>query len=113
LLERLTTAVEHLLKLAHSPTAEPRAGWRVTVQRSRVGIARLLKRTPSLKRDLPGLLDEAKEDAAVLAADALEAHGEGKAEDLAAAMAETARAYTLEQVQDRGWWPPEPEPAVT
>jgi hypothetical protein len=102
---RLTTVMEHLLKLQHSPTTEPRPGWRNTVLRSRVEILRLLEDSPSLRAELPALLEQAKLDAlAVLPAEMAERR-EGDALKLAKAMREALKAYTPDRVQDRAWWP--------
>lgn len=102
---RLTTIVEHLLKVQHSPAAGPRAGWRSTVRRGRRDAARLLRDNPSLKPELPGLLGEAAEDAAALLPADMEERGEGEAGELARAMREALREYTPERVLDPDWWP--------
>lgn len=103
---RLATIVEHLLKAQHSPAAGPLAGWRGTVQRSRAEISRLLENSPSLKAELPELLDEAAVDAVGPVAVDLEDRGEGEARELAGSMREALRDYTPERVLDPGWWPP-------
>lgn len=102
---RLTTALEHLLKLRFSPAAEPRAGWQSTVRRTRRDAARLLRENPSLKPELPGLLGEAVEDAVALLPADMEGRGEGEAGELTRAMREAVRGYTPERVLDPDWWP--------
>ena len=108
---RLTTIVEHLLKLQFSPAAEPRVGWRSTVQRGRIEVARLLEDSPSLRAKLPSALGKAKLDAAVLVLAELKDRGEASAEGLAGAAAlatamdRALRDYTPAQVRDRDWWP--------
>ena len=52
--------VEHLLKLRFSPAAEPRDGWIDTVDRHRSKVARILRDSPSLERELPDLLPDAQ-----------------------------------------------------
>ena len=52
---RLTTIIEHLLKLEHSPRLEPREGWEETVRRSRMEVEFLLEDNPSLRRVVPAL----------------------------------------------------------
>ena len=52
--------VEHLLKLRFSPAADPRDGWIDTVDRHRSKVARLLRDSPSLERELPDLLPDAQ-----------------------------------------------------
>lgn len=115
---RLATVVEHLLKLQFSPATDPRAGWRSTVQRGRVEIARLLEDSPSLKAELPASLDKAKADAAELVPAELADRGEAPVKGLEAlAMATTidqaTRDYTLDRVQDRDWWPDDPLDVLT
>jgi hypothetical protein len=56
---RIATIIEHLLKLEHSSAREPREGWRNTVDRSRREAKLILKESPSLRNDVPELLDEA------------------------------------------------------
>ena len=53
---RIATIVEHLAKLALSPSQEPRAGWRETVRRSRIEIELLFVHSPSLHREVPDML---------------------------------------------------------
>ncbi len=55
---RTRTLVEHLLKLEGSSCAEPRRSWRETVRRTRLEIGDLLSTSPSLRRELPAILDE-------------------------------------------------------
>ena len=45
---QLATIIEHLIKLEASPAQEPRAGWRVTIRRSRLNAEDLLSDNPSL-----------------------------------------------------------------
>jgi hypothetical protein len=52
----LARIVEHLLKLRFSPAADPRDGWIDTVDRHRSKVARILRDSPSLERELPDLL---------------------------------------------------------
>ncbi len=104
--KRLTTIVEHLLKVQHSPAPRPRVGWRGTVQRTRREVRRLLEDSPSLEKELQSLLDEAKEDAVEPVSADLEDRAEGEAGKLAGAMRKALRHYTREQVLDPDWWPP-------
>src|SRR5690349_24464025 len=46
---RIATIIEHLIKLDASPATEPRAGWRATVERTRIEIEALLDDSPSLR----------------------------------------------------------------
>ncbi len=101
---RLTTVVEHLLKLQHSSAPEPRAGWRNTVRHSRIKIARLLEDSPSLKAKLPDALDKAREDGRALAPGALKDCGEDLTD--MAQIRGMLLDYTLKRVLDPDWWPP-------
>ena len=116
---RLTTIVEHLLKLQFSPAEGPRAGWRSTVRRGRIEVARLLEDSPSLKAELLPSLNKAKLDAGALVLAELESHGEVpvklvKTATLTVAVMEALLGdHTLERVQDRDWWPGDPQDALT
>jgi hypothetical protein len=61
---RLTTIVEHLLKLQHAPAEEPRPGWMEAVVRSRIKAEGLMEESPSLRARLGVLLPRANRDAA-------------------------------------------------
>lgn len=107
---RLTTVVEHLLKVQLSPAAEPRAGWQSTARRGRVEIARLLEDSPSLRAELYPLLDKARGDAWMLVLGELRDRGEAPAKGTAArasarAMHRALGDYTPERVLDPNWWP--------
>ncbi|WP_426959465.1 DUF29 domain-containing protein [Muricoccus radiodurans] len=73
---RLTTIIEHLLKLQHSPALEPRPGWVATIARERREIEALLDESPSLRARLPELLARAARMGTADAVDALRARGE-------------------------------------
>jgi len=53
---RLSTLIEHLLKLQYSNAPDPRAGWIETVGRERREIELLLEDSPSLRRELGSLV---------------------------------------------------------
>lgn len=53
---RIAVIIEHLLKLAHSPSAEPRSGWIETVGRERREVERLLEDSPSLRGEIDRLV---------------------------------------------------------
>ncbi len=55
---RVAVVVEHLLKLQASPATEPRRQWRETVRRARQDIERILDDSPSLRRELPGIIEK-------------------------------------------------------
>jgi len=47
---RLTTILEHMLKIAYSPAYEPLNGWRGTVRTQRRDLLAILEQSPSLRR---------------------------------------------------------------
>ena len=55
---RIGTIIEHLLKLEASPATEPQASWRTTVLRNRMEVIKLLNENPSLRREIPQLVQE-------------------------------------------------------
>ena len=105
LASRIATLIQHLLKLEHSPASEPRAGWLVTVRRERREIERLLKDSPSLRREVPVLVKEEWRGALEDVADELRVEGEPNAE-IAAALASGTNLYSVDQVLGR-WFPGE------
>ena len=78
LYHRLSSLLEHLLKLAlaaqHSPQDLQRAGrgWGATVKTQRLGVAKVLRENPSLRTTVPTELADAYAVARVEAAAALE-----------------------------------------
>ena len=99
---RVATIIEHLLKLQHSPSGEPRRGWTETILRERLEIERLLEDSPSLRRELPDIIDRDMSRIARLTAHTLALHGEAIAD--VSKEIETA-TYNLDQVL--GDWLPE------
>ena len=73
---QITRVLRHLLKLEVSPAAEPRAGWRATIDEARMEIEGLLDDSPSLRRETDGLIKKQIRAAARLAADDLRQYGE-------------------------------------
>ncbi|MCG5239835.1 DUF29 domain-containing protein [Azospirillum doebereinerae] len=93
----LVRAIEHLLKLEHSPAADLRGGWRRLVREQRDQANDALADSPSLR----GKLDFAKayrrgRDYAI---DGLEQ------DRTAVELSLTDGPYTLDQVLDPDWWP--------
>lgn len=101
LLSRMTTVIEHLLKLEHSPSAEPRAGWVETVARSRIEIALLLDDSPSLRTAIPELLPRASVSALRIVSGAFGSYGETGAVGV---VRRRETIYTADQILD-DWWP--------
>src|SRR3954470_8091562 len=59
---RISTIVEHLMRLQVSPATDPRRGWIETIIRSRRDIRRLLKNSPSLRPGIPQMVADAIAD---------------------------------------------------
>jgi hypothetical protein len=95
---RVRTIMEHLLKLEHSPAAEPRAGWESTIRTARADIADDL--TPSLRPRVEQDLTRFYEVARAEASASLREHGESAAADALP----QACPYTLDQIT--GAWLP-------
>src|SRR5882724_4225639 len=66
---QITRVLRHLLKLEVSPAAEPRAGWRATIDEARSEIEGLLEDSPGLRREADGLIKKQIHAAARLAAE--------------------------------------------
>lgn len=73
---QLRRVLHHLFKLEASAAIEPRAGWRRSVRDARDEIRDLLQDSPSLRREIPGLVETQTPRAATVAADDLAEHGE-------------------------------------
>ncbi len=76
LASRVAAIVEHLVKLEFSTHAEPREGWIDGVLREPEEIAELLRDSPSLRREVPGLLARRSGAAIQRAVQALARHDE-------------------------------------
>jgi hypothetical protein len=96
---QLGRIIEHLLKLEHSPGAQRRRRWRVTVRQARDEANKRL--TGSIRRSvgarLQAIYDGARHDATL----GLDDHGEREA---AQALPERC-PYRLSQLLDRDWLP--------
>ena len=89
--------IAHLLKLEHSPAADPRRGWEDTVDTQRSELADHL--TPTLDRHLRAHWMKKYPRARQLAARGLKRDGIDPRE------LPEACPYTLEQIKDPDWWP--------
>jgi uncharacterized protein DUF29 len=100
--------LRHLLKLEASPAIQPQPGWRATIINARREIAGILRDSPSLRREVEGLIAEEARAAAELASADLRPHGE---------LADLIRArfdqggFTSEQVLG-DWFPRNPQTKV-
>ena len=93
--------LRHLLKLEASTTSEPKAGWRESIRDARVEIDDILRDSPSLRREVAGLVLEQAPIAAKLAKADLAEHGEA-AGAIRARLA--AGGFTAEEVLG-DWFP--------
>jgi hypothetical protein len=90
----LETLVMHLLKWRYQPDRRTRS-WEATIKVARRNIAKLLRRSPSLRRDVPAALDEVYPNARIRA---------GAATGLADDIFPDGCPFTLDQVT--GDWMP-------
>jgi hypothetical protein len=90
----LETLVLHLLKWRYQPDRRTRS-WEATIKVARRNVEKLLRRSPSLRRDLPASLDEIYPNARIRA---------GVATGLANEVFPDACPFTLDQVI-RDWMP--------
>jgi Domain of unknown function DUF29 len=95
---RVRTIIEHLLKLEHSPAAEPRGLWQDTIDTQRADLGDDL--SASLRRRIQSELPKQYVRARAAAARSLRRYGETAAAD---ALPETC-PYTLDQIA--GDWLP-------
>ena len=73
---RIAAMIEHLLKLEHSPAADPRRGCVETIVRERLNIEDLLQVSPSLRSQLGPMIEQLKPRVARLATISLLGYGE-------------------------------------
>jgi Domain of unknown function DUF29 len=91
--------VEHLLKLAYSPAAEPRHGWMSSIAEARATVGDKISET--LRRDAENMLAKLYQDSREIAELALRSYGETEAAD----KLPPECPYTLEDILRRGWYP--------
>jgi hypothetical protein len=94
----LATILEHLLKLELSPSDRPRAGWMRSVRDARKDLLLILEDNPVLAAKLPELIARAYRFGADEARYGLQKYGEK-------AQVPAECSYSVEQIQDLGWWP--------
>jgi len=76
LASRIAAILLHLLKLAASPSAEPRAGWRETIREQRDELSLLLEDAPSLRSRASAVIAAGIGRARVRALQAMADYGE-------------------------------------
>jgi hypothetical protein len=101
---QISRIVHHLVKLEYSPAIDPRNGWRRTIRQARLDIDRILEDSPSLKREVPRLIERDIARAVQLAILDLEEHGEFDQMELPTI---GGVSYSEEQVLG-DWFPEEP-----
>jgi hypothetical protein len=99
LASHIAVVIEHLLKLQVSPAQEPVRGWRDTIRRARGEIERKLEESPSLRREVAGLIARETVRMRALVRANLEDHAEHPLTDI------NAISYTEAQVL--GDWLPQ------
>jgi hypothetical protein len=111
LASRISTIIEHLAKLGHSPAKDPRNGWEHTIRRERAEIERLLEDSPSLSREVTELAKKETGRAADAAIADLKGRGELDQPLLEALRVKSYLdlfAYTADQILG-DWFPEEPK----
>jgi hypothetical protein len=97
----IATMLEHLIKPEASPSIDPRNCWKTSIVAARRGILRTLEDSPSLRREVPGLIQAemtaAREDVAAT----LAIYGEQPRIDI------SRLAFSEEQVTGP-WFPDDP-----
>ena len=96
---QLRRIMEHLLKLHHSPAAEPRDGWLQSILEARQDIDDYP--TPAMRPEIEADLDRDYAKARARAVLALQRHGEVEA----AAELPVEPPYRLAELLDSEWWP--------
>lgn len=107
LASRVTTVIEHLLKLEFSPATEPRDGWIGTVLRERDEIEGVLADNRSLRPSVPEMIS----GQGVAAADRVARTLEGR-DRLTGAESAKIRARRYEAEEVLGQWLPTERPAT-
>ena len=73
---QIARIIHHQVKLEYSPAIEPRNGWRRTIRLARLEIDRILQKNPSLRREIPHLIEDETQRAVELAIRDLEEYDE-------------------------------------
>jgi hypothetical protein len=101
---QIARIIHHQVKLEYSPAIDPRNDWRRTVRLARLDIGRILRDSPSLKREIRGLIEEETAGAVQLAIIDLEERDEIDDMELPAIR---GTSYNEEQILG-DWFPEEP-----
>jgi hypothetical protein len=98
---KITTVIEHLMRLQASPATAPRRGWKATILRARGDIGDLLKDSPSLRPLVAVMVVEQTQRAQKDLTDWLALYGEQPRIDIG------SLAFTEDQVLGN-WFPADP-----
>ncbi len=94
----IRTIAEHLMKLQASPAAQPRAGWVQSIMNARQELELIFQDSPSLRRQVPAILEKQLDRAREKVERALADHGE------APVASPHALTYTPDELLT-DWWP--------
>ena len=98
---QVNRVILHLMKLEASPATDPRRGWLDTIDEARAAIDRILEDSPSLRRELPGIVQAELRRVRKLVQAALDRSGETPRVPL------DSLDYAANQVTG-DWLPPDP-----
>ena len=98
---QVNRVILHLMKLEASPATDPRRGWLDTIDEARAAIDRILEDSPSLRRELPGIVQAELRRVRKLVQAALDRYGETPRVPL------DSLDYAANQVTG-DWLPPDP-----
>ena len=101
---QVNRVILHLMKLEASPATDPRRGWLDTIDEARAAIDRILEDSPSLRRELPGIVQAELRRVRKLVQAALDRYGETPRVPL------DSLGYAADQVIG-DWLPPDPRSA--
>ena len=93
----IANILEHMIKLNHGMDRDPARGWHVTVTTQRQHAERTLKDSPSLRRELPNLIDDEYPRARRTAMASFEAYEPERLADYERAIPKTC-PYSVEDV---------------
>jgi hypothetical protein len=96
--------IHHLVKLEYSPALDPRKGWRRSIRQARMEIDRILRDSPSLRREVASLLAEEMKPAIEYAMQDLQEFDELDRNQLPSLR---RASYTEQQVLG-AWFPDDP-----
>lgn len=102
--------IVHLFKLEHSTAIGPRPGWRDSIRDARTQIEDVIKDSPSLRRELPGIIGQETQRGARRAIAVLDDFGELEGPRGRQVRSEAyldRLSYTPDQILG-DWFPPEP-----